>query len=317
MKKIIIIFTILVILSRVNAQIQVPIIMENKKNHDLYLNILNNDSLKVLPIASQTQVNTWAERITYLENIEYNLNLLEKNVFSLETLRFQPKNLLIGIKLKNLSLYYGVFSKVNNSLIELVSLDGTIYNFNVQDIAFIEKYRNKLLLATTNEFLQTDANNASASLKIPENEILAKKTRQMKNGGSLKIPENGILSKKTRQIKNGGIVVYEKNGHGLVVAPTDLEPSEWNDAKIACGKLVLNGYSDWRLPTKKELNSLYMNRDKIDGLGAQFYWSSTEWTDYGNVWGQYLDDNSPQYSGLQQLLNKNDDFYKVRAVRTF
>jgi hypothetical protein len=291
MKKIIIIFTILVILSRVNAQIQVPIIMENKKNHDLYLNILNNDSLKVLPIASQTQVNTWAERITYLENIEYNLNLLEKNVFSLETLRFQPKNLLIGIKLKNLSLYYGVFSKVNNSLIELVSLDGTIYNFNVQDIAYIEKYRNKLLLATTNKILQTDANIASGSLKIPENEILAKKTRK---------------------IKNGGIVVYEKNGHGLVVAPTDLEPSDWYDAKIACGKLVLNGYSDWRLPTKKELNSLYMNRDKIDGLGGQYYWSSTEWTDYGNVWGQYLDDD-----GKQHLLNKSDDFYKVRAVRTF
>ena len=144
MKKTIIILAIFVILSRANAQISVPRIMENKKNHNLYVNLQNNDSLKVVPMASQTQVITWAERITYLENISENLNRFEKNAFSLEKLRFTPRNLLIGIKLTNGSLYNGVFSKEANSLIELVSLDGTIYNFNAKDVKEILKYKNKL-----------------------------------------------------------------------------------------------------------------------------------------------------------------------------
>lgn len=144
MKKTIIILAIFVILSRANAQISVPRIMENKKNHNLYVNLQNNDSLKVVLMASQIQVSTWAEKISYLENISENLNRFEKNAFALEKLRFIPKNLLIGIKLTNGSLYNGVFSKEANSLIELVSLDGTIYNFNAKDVKEILKYKNKL-----------------------------------------------------------------------------------------------------------------------------------------------------------------------------
>ena len=60
-------------------------------------------------------------------------------------------------------------------------------------------------------------------------------------------------------IKNGGFVVYETDGHGLVAAPEDLGSMDWGSAKIACDELVLNGYSDWRLPTKEELNAIYVN----------------------------------------------------------
>jgi hypothetical protein len=78
--------------------------------------------------------------------------------------------------------------------------------------------------------------------------------------------------------KECGIIVFtDANGHGLASAPTDLPFSDWNVAKQACEDLVLDGCTDWRLPTRDELNQLYLNKDKIGGFGKfDSYWSSTE-----------------------------------------
>ena len=35
---------------------------------------------------------------------------------------------------------------------------------------------------------------------------------------------------------------------------TDLGELDWNSAKTACEELILNGYSDWHLPSKEKLN---------------------------------------------------------------
>ena len=80
------------------------------------------------------------------------------------------------------------------------------------------------------------------------------------------------------QFKHGGFVVYEKNGHGLVAAITDLGSMDWNSAKTACDGYRLNGYSDWHLPSKEELNALYVNLFQlgVGGFVDHTYWSSTE-----------------------------------------
>jgi len=76
-----------------------------------------------------------------------------------------------------------------------------------------------------------------------------------------------------------------------------------------CYDLVLNGYSDWYLPSKDELNKLYLNKTAIGGFAAAYYWSSSE---YNNVyaWSQFFD------NGGQASLTKNLTYY-VRAVRAF
>mgnify|MGYP000869276258 CR=1 FL=1 len=129
--------------------------------------------------------------------------------------------------------------------------------------------------------------------------------------------------------------------HGLIAAPSDQGTAQWgcygteisgadgtaigtgaqntldimngcSTAGIAarlCGDLVLGGYSDWYLPSKDELNKLYLNRVAIGGLGNGYYPSSTEY--------------SNNYSWLQNFNFGNQDFgYKtnngsVRAVRSF
>jgi hypothetical protein len=84
---------------------------------------------------------------------------------------------------------------------------------------------------------------------------------------------------------------------------------EGSYAAKLCADLSLNGYSDWYLPSKDELDKLFTNRALVGGFANNCYWSSTESVD-SNAWGQYLDSGFPA----------NDaKFYRhyVRAVRTF
>ncbi len=78
-----------------------------------------------------------------------------------------------------------------------------------------------------------------------------------------------------------------------------------------CGDLVLNGYSDWYLPSKDELNKLYELR--LLGFGGfgitNRYWSSTEISNIDALY-QYF------YTGSQISLDKNAAYF-VRAVRAF
>ncbi len=130
--------------------------------------------------------------------------------------------------------------------------------------------------------------------------------------------------------------------HGLIAAPSDQGSAPWgcygtliggtgtaigtgasNTAKIIsgcsqasiaarlCDELVLGGYNDWYLPSKEELNKLYLNRAAIGGFASAYYWSSSESNSY-NAWNQYF------YDGNQSNTYSNkSNAYRVRAVRAF
>lgn len=111
----------------------------------------------------------------------------------------------------------------------------------------------------------------------------------------------------------GGIVFYlNGSGGGLAAAPTDQGEYTWNDAKRVCDNLVLNGYNDWYLPSKEELNLMYNNlkRKGLGGFAGGSYWSSSESSLYG-AWRQAFDGG-----GGQNLYSKDYDGH-VRAVRAF
>jgi len=54
-----------------------------------------------------------------------------------------------------------------------------------------------------------------------------------------------------------------------------------------CNDLTLGGFSDWYLPSKFELNLMYLQNTTIGGFASSHYWSSTEGSS-GNAWSQHL-----------------------------
>jgi hypothetical protein len=100
---------------------------------------------------------------------------------------------------------------------------------------------------------------------------------------SNKINESNTAKEEGKEeLVQGGMLVYEADGHGLIVATSDLEKEDWASAKTACDELELNGFNDWRLPTKEELDTLYTLL-KLQGKGGfedGSYWSSSEYNSY-------------------------------------
>ena len=147
------------------------------------------------------------------------------------------------------------------------------------------------------------------------------------------------------QAYGGGIIFYiDGSGqHGLIAATSDQGVAVWgcygssmpgaqsaaigtgaiNTAAIMancggsgiaarlCDNLVLNGYSDWFLPSKDELVVMYQNRTLIGGFQSGYYWSSTEaYPEYAWFYGIY---QGNIYSSFEKKYNN----YYVRAVRAF
>ena len=74
------------------------------------------------------------------------------------------------------------------------------------------------------------------------------------------------------------------------------------------------GYTDWFLPSKEELNKMYINKTTLEGVSgftafSGDYWSSTE-SDNSKAWGQNFS------NGSRNTIFKNLT-YVVRAVRAF
>lgn len=79
-------------------------------------------------------------------------------------------------------------------------------------------------------------------------------------------------------------------------------------AANVCNALILMDYSDWYLPSKDELEKLFLNQAVIGGFTADFYWSSSEDSSV-TAWGHH-------FTGAQNAFGKSNS-YRVRAVRSF
>ena len=113
----------------------------------------------------------------------------------------------------------------------------------------------------------------------------------------------------------GGKIFYidDTGKHGLIAAPSDeIGRYTWDEAISVCDSKVLDGYSDWYLPSKNELYELYLKKGSVGGFSQEYYWSSSE-DSTDSAWYQYF------INGVQgnDYYARKDDTFRVRAIRAF
>ena len=138
---------------------------------------------------------------------------------------------------------------------------------------------------------------------------------------TLKVSYKPIYIVNTFYAELGGYVIQiSPNGkHGLVVAMQDQGSSNWYEANNLLSNLSNHDadgkeFLDWRLPTKRELNLMYVvyNNGNAASLNAKAYWSSSEHVN-ANAWYQ---DFSIAYQGGNTKGGNTFQIF-VRAVRAF
>ena len=120
----------------------------------------------------------------------------------------------------------------------------------------------------------------------------------------------------------GGVVCYvnASGKHGLIVSRWDMKGHSpgspegfftWDDAQLACRNYVSCDYHDWFLPSKDQLNKLYLNNSGLGPFTVSYnhYWSSTV-DGAGHVWVQ-------GFGGGFQVQNFKTNSNRVRAMRAF
>ena len=87
--------------------------------------------------------------------------------------------------------------------------------------------------------------------------------------------------------------------------------SETGAAAYLCANLILGGYSDWFLPSRDELNLVYLNKTtNMNFSGSPQYWTSSE----SNAFGACVEYMT---TGNMFTNNNKGGSYRVRAIRTF
>ncbi|MEA2097255.1 MAG: DUF1566 domain-containing protein [Candidatus Cloacimonadota bacterium] len=124
------------------------------------------------------------------------------------------------------------------------------------------------------------------------------------------------------QAKGDGPFAGEANTSIIIAAQVAIGDDGSTYAARICNELKITEggktYGDWYLPSKEELNLMYLNKAAIDataianggnGFASDIYWSSTEDSSYSS-WLQSLNNSG------QGIYGKDYTFY-VRAVRAF
>ena len=116
-----------------------------------------------------------------------------------------------------------------------------------------------------------------------------------------------VWSETNADIDTGTTIGTGKNNTNLICSA---HPGDDNAANACADYRGPNNFSDWFLPSKDELNELYIQKGVVGGFTTNNYWASSQ--NASNLaWIQYFG-NGTQSSGYTK-----GSQYPVRAIRAF
>jgi hypothetical protein len=103
-------------------------------------------------------------------------------------------------------------------------------------------------------------------------------------------------------------VPYTELSEGLMVQNTNISNSgvNWSSANSLCNNSTIGNFTDWRLPTRDELVTVYTNRAEIGIFSTyDYYWTSTSFTNSGTTYYYFVDfsDGHSNYGDIPSSVN--------------
>jgi|GEM_PF-3061467 len=230
---------------------------------------------------------------------------------------------------------------VNNS-VPKIGNDITVTVSPTIDVEKVELYFDETLIGTkfsepiTFDISTADIETGEHSISAVVTSINATKEKAIKITASLEVgsPYKGGIVFALNSENKSGLIVLENdlsvNGNntfawgcsGHTLEANSLTDGQYNTSKISgsctigaareCTKLTVNGYNDWYLPAREEIDLIYAVKEKIPGFTG-VYWSSTESIFDSSSRAYYFDASDGSWIEIALKTAK----FKVRPIRKF
>jgi TolB-like protein len=125
-------------------------------------------------------------------------------------------------------------------------------------------------------------------------------------GGTFRVGDRG---------PGGGTIFLSRDGTYMECSGELTGPQLWRIANLVANNYDGGGFTDWRLPTRDELNSMYVNL-RLRGFGS---FDTSNSSDTSSVSGYWSSESGwmQNFSTGNQRSQPNDHIYRFRAVRQF
>jgi hypothetical protein len=124
-------------------------------------------------------------------------------------------------------------------------------------------------------------------------------------------------SSSNANVKGTNVDIGTGKQNTQLIVTHSLNTGESCRAAMLCDNLTSGGYDDWFLPSKGELNLMfvYLQEAGIGGFKAEWYWSSSGGGDPSGAWAQRFSDGVQ--SDTSYNIGSKGNGYFVRAIRQF
>lgn len=206
---------------------------------------------------------------------------------------------------------YGQGASIKDKLLPFFPTAGAEADRLKEELALWEVTETELDGGKVQVVCASEQNSFSSSLQMEKGEDLYQRVYQMLRACMDMLQYRPKVTVAIGKRGPGGGLVFHIDGPKAYEVSEVLGRHKWEEAKKVAENYRGGGFSDWRLPTKEELDLVYRNLRKPGIItGDETFWSSSQLSFYA-LFAQHFG------SGGQDRLYDARSEFAVRAIRAF